>query len=116
VAIRLREEDLDLGYFAFAVKLRRVMKENGMNEAQMESILVDFTYCQRHNVEPDRLIYTTYHAFTLAANAGIDAHEIPEHIEEGRKIIEELEILKERSYRKKTSHNRGNRCPSKKAG
>jgi hypothetical protein len=62
------------------------MKDNGMNEAQLESIISDFSaYCFKNNIEPDRLIYTIYNAFALAERAGISAHDIPEYTDKGKK-------------------------------
>lgn len=72
------------------------MKDNGMNEAQSESIISDFSaYCFKNNIEPDRLIYATYNAFALAERAGIRAHEISEYIDKGRKTIDELQLQRQ---------------------
>lgn len=96
LAVKLRKDDIGLDDFAFAVRFQRIMKDNGMNEAQLESIISDFSsYCFKNNIELDRLIYTTYNAFALAEKAGIRAHDIPEYIDKGRKTIDELQLQRQ---------------------
>jgi len=97
LAVKLRKDEIGPGDFAFAVRLQRSMKDNDMNEAQLESIISDFSgYCFKNNIEPDRLIYATYNAFALAERAGIRAHDIQEYINKGRKTIDELQLQRQK--------------------
>ena len=47
--MRLKEEVLQLPLLGFAIRLKRIMEENDINEDQIEPIIQDFAaYCLRH--------------------------------------------------------------------
>jgi hypothetical protein len=58
-SLMLKEEGLELSFLGFAIRLEKIMEENGINEEdQLETILSDFaTYCFKNN-----LSYETTHS------------------------------------------------------
>jgi hypothetical protein len=57
VSVRLKEEELKLPLLAFAIRLKKIMEENGINEDQIKPIIQDFAaYCLRHNISYDTVI------------------------------------------------------------
>ena len=57
VAVRLKEEGIGLPLLAFAIRLKRIMEENDINEDQIEPIIQDFaTYCFRNKIPYDPLL------------------------------------------------------------
>lgn len=102
VSVMLRRDGLDLGHVAFAIRLRRRMEENGMNEDQLESVIVDFSsYCFKHGLGLDKLIKSTYQAFDLADRSDIRVDKIPEYIESGKETVKQLELQRQDLISKK---------------
>jgi hypothetical protein len=49
-SLKLKEERLELPLLAFAIRIKKIMEENGINEDQIEPIIQDIAaYCLRHN-------------------------------------------------------------------
>lgn len=92
VAIVVKEEGLELAQLGFAVRLKRMMKENVINEDQIEPIVIDFaTYCFKHNLAFDKLIDGGYKALNLADKLGTSVKNIPEYIVQATKRIQALD-------------------------
>lgn len=92
VAIVVKEEGLELAQLGFAVRLKRIMEENVINESQIEPIIIDFaTYCFKHNLAFDKLIDCGYKALDLADKLGILVEKIPEYIVQAEKRIQALD-------------------------
>jgi transcriptional regulator with XRE-family HTH domain len=100
VAIVLNEERLELAQLGFAVRLKRIMEENVINESQIEPIIIDFaTYCFKHNLAFDKLIDCGYKALNLADKLGILVEKIPEYIVQATKGIQALDVKRHEKIR-----------------
>jgi hypothetical protein len=92
ISIKLKEEGLDLPSLAFAIRLRSIMEENGINEDQVEPIIQDFaTYCLRHKVPYDTIIKSGREALYLEQKFDVPIEKIPEYIAQGKNTIDTLE-------------------------
>jgi chromosome segregation ATPase len=90
--VKLNEEGLGLPLVGFAIRLKKIMEENGINEDQIESIIQDFAaYCLRHNVSYDTVIQSGREALYLEEKFGIPVERIPEHIIQEKETIDRLE-------------------------
>jgi hypothetical protein len=92
VSVKLKEEGLELSLLGFAIRLKRIMEENGINEDQIESIIQDIAaYCLRHSISYDTVIQSGHEALYLESRFGIPVERIPEYIVQGKKTIDRLE-------------------------
>jgi hypothetical protein len=92
VALRLKEEELELPLIGFAIRLERIMEEGDIKEDQIESIIQDIaTYCLRHKMSYDTLILSGREALFLEQKYGVPIEKIPECITQGKEIIDRLE-------------------------
>jgi hypothetical protein len=92
VSIRLRAEALDSSLLAFAIRLKSIMEENGINEDQIESIIQDFAaYGLRHKISYDIIIKSGREALYLEQIYGVPIEKIPEIIAQGKKTLDRLE-------------------------
>lgn len=102
VAIVVKEEGLELAQLGFAVRLKRIMEENVINESQIEPIIIDFaTYCFKHNLAFDKLIDGGYKALDLADKLGILVEKIPEYIVQATKRTQTLDAQRHDKIRDK---------------
>jgi hypothetical protein len=102
VSLKLKEEGLELSLFAFAIRLKKIMEENGINEDQIESTIQDFaTYRLRHNVSYDAIIKSGHEALYLEEKFGIPVEKIPEHITQEKGTIDRLEAQRLEILRQK---------------
>jgi hypothetical protein len=70
--VKLNEEGLGLPLVGFAIRLKKIMEENGINEDQIEPIIQDFAaYCLKHNVSYDTVIKSGREALYLEQKFGI---------------------------------------------
>jgi hypothetical protein len=92
-SLMLKEEGLELSFLGFAIRLKKIMEENGINEEdQLETILSDFaTYCFKNNLSYETLIASGSQALNLSHKFGIRVEKIPEYIVQGKNIIDRLE-------------------------
>jgi hypothetical protein len=101
VSLKLKEEGLELSLLAFAIRLKKIMEENGINEDQIEPIIQDFaTYCLRHSVSYDTVIKSGHEALYLEEKYRVPIEQIPEYITEGKKTIDALEDQRQDILRK----------------
>jgi hypothetical protein len=92
VAVRLKEEETGLPSLAFAIRLKRIMEENDINEDQIEPIIQDFaTYCLRYKIPYDTIIKIGREALYLEQKYGVPIEKIPEYITQGKETIDRLE-------------------------
>ena len=92
ISVKLNEEGLGLPLVGFAIRLKKIMEENGINEDQIEPIIQDFAaYCLRHNVSYDTVIQSGREALYLEEKFGIPVERIPEHIIQEKETIDRLE-------------------------
>jgi hypothetical protein len=98
VSLKLKEEGLELPELGFAVRLKRIRKENGINENQIESIIQDFAaYGLRHNVSYDTVIKVGREALYLEEKFEVPIEKIPEYIIEAKKTIDTWKTRDRRS-------------------
>jgi MFS superfamily sulfate permease-like transporter len=92
VAVRLKEEGTGLPSLAFAIRLKRIMEENDINEDQIEPIIQDFaTYSLRNKITYDTIIKIGREALYLEQKYGVPIEKIPEYITQGKETIDRLE-------------------------
>jgi chromosome segregation ATPase len=92
VALRLKEEELELSPVGFAIRLERIMEENDIKEDQIESIIQDIaTCCLKHKIPYDTLIHAGREALFLEQKYSVPIEKIPEYITQGKEIIDRLE-------------------------
>ena len=102
VSLKSKEEGLGLPKLAFAIRLARIMEQNGISEDQIESIIQDFAaYCLRHNVSYDTVIKSGSEALYLEEKYQVSIEKIPEHITERKKTIDNLEDQRQEILRQK---------------
>jgi hypothetical protein len=102
VSQKLKEEGLELPELGFAIRLKRIREENGINEDQIESIIQDFAaYRLRHNVSYDTVIKVGREALYLEEKYDVPIEKIPEYITDGKKTIDGLEDQRQDILRQK---------------
>src|ERR687897_986455 len=102
VAVRLKEEGIGLPLLAFAIKLKKIMEENDINEDQLEPIIQDFaTYCLRYKIPYDTFIKIGHEALYLEQKYGVPIEKIPEYITQGKETIDSLEDQRQEILRQK---------------
>src|SRR5215207_11068986 len=102
VSVKLKEEEIESPLLGFAIRLKRIMEDNGINEDQIEPIIQDFaTYCLRHSIPYDTVIKSGREALYLEEKFGISVERIPEYIIQGKKTIDRLEDERQEILRKK---------------
>ena len=102
VAVRSKEEGTGLPLLAFAIKLKKIMEENDINEDQLEPIIQDFaTYCLRYKIPYDTIIKIGREALYLEQKYGVPIEKIPEYINQGKETIGRLEDQRQEILRQK---------------
>jgi hypothetical protein len=102
ISLKLKEEGLELPSLAFAIRLARIMEENGINEDQIEPIIQDFAaYSLRHNVSYDTVIKSGREALYLEEKYEVPIEKIPEYIIEAKKTLDNLEDERQEILRQK---------------
>jgi chromosome segregation ATPase len=102
VSLKSKEEGLELPELGFAIRLKRIMEENGINEDQIESIIQDIaTYCLRQNVSYDTVIKSGREALYLEEKYRVPIEKIPEHIIKAKKTLDNLEDERQEILRQK---------------
>lgn len=100
--MKLKEAGVELPLFAFAIRVKKIMEENGINEDQIEPIIQDFAaYCLRHNVSYDTLIKSGREALYLEEKYDIPVERIPESIIQAKERIDRLEDQTQEILRQK---------------
>ncbi len=102
VSGKLKDEGLELPLLGFAIRLKKIMEENGINEDQIEPIIQDFAvYCLKHNLSYDKVIQSGREALYLEEKFGIDVERLPEYLAQGKKTIYTLEDQRQEILGKK---------------
>jgi hypothetical protein len=92
VSVRLKEKEIGLPLLAFAIRLKRIMEDNDINEDQIEPIIQDFaTYSLRYKIPYDTIIKIGREALYLEQKFGLPIERIPEYIIQGKRTIDRLE-------------------------
>ena len=102
IAVRLKEEGLELPLIGFAIRLKRIVEENDINEDQIEPIIQDFaTYSLRYKIPYDTIIKIGHEALYLEQKYGVPIEKIPEYINQGKETIGRLEDQRQEILRQK---------------
>ena len=102
VSLKSKEEGLQLPELGFAIRLKRIMEENGINEDQIESIIQDIAaYCLRHKASYDTVIQNGREALYLEQKFQVPIEKIPEYIIQGKETLDNLEDERQEIQRKK---------------
>jgi hypothetical protein len=92
VSVRLKETGTGLPLLAFAIRLKRIMEDNDINEDQIEPIIQDFATCRlRYEIPYDTIIKIGHEALYLEQKFGLPIEKIPEYIIQGKRTIDRLE-------------------------
>jgi hypothetical protein len=92
IAVRLKEEGVELPLIGFAIRLKSIREENDINEDQIEPIVQEFALCRlRHNIPYDTLIQIGREALYLEQKYGVPIERIPRYIIQGKETIDRLE-------------------------
>jgi len=90
--VKLKEEGVELPLLGFAIRLKRIREENGINEDQIESIIQEFAkHRLRYNIPIDKVIQIGREALYLEEKFGIPIEKIPELIIQAKERIDRLE-------------------------
>jgi hypothetical protein len=92
VSVRLKEKEIGLPLLAFAIRLKRIMEDNDINEDQIEPTIQEFaTYSLRYKMPYDTIIKIGREALYLEQKFGLPIEKIPEYITQGKRTIDRLE-------------------------
>jgi hypothetical protein len=92
VALKLKEEGLELPLIGYAIRLKRIMEENDIKEDQIEPIIQEFAaYCLRNSISFDTIIQNGREALYLEQKFGVPVERIPEIITQKKETIDRLE-------------------------
>lgn len=91
LALILHENGLEPVIVGFALRLLKIMEDNGIDVNQVEPIISDFAiYCFKHRISFDALIQSGYEALSLEKELGIPVKMLAEHITRAKKIYDDL--------------------------
>jgi hypothetical protein len=91
LALVLNESGLEPFIVGFAVRLVKIMEDNGIDVNQVEPIISDFaTYCFKHQISFDTLIQSGYEALSLEKELGVPVKMLTERITRAKKILDNL--------------------------
>jgi len=86
----------------FAIRVKRIVEENDINEDQIESIIQDIAaYCLRHSIPFDTVIKSGREALYLEEKYDIPVEKIPELIIQAKERIDRLKDQTQEILRKK---------------
>lgn len=81
LAVILNENGLEPVIVGFAVRLLKIMENNGIDLNQVEPIISEFAiYCFKHQISFNTLIQSGYEALALERELGVPVKMLPEHI------------------------------------
>jgi hypothetical protein len=91
LAVILKENGLEPVALGFAIRLLKIMEDNGINENQLEPIISDFaTYCYKHEKSFEKLIQCGYQALSLEEELGVQVKTLPDHIIRAKETLNDL--------------------------
>jgi hypothetical protein len=77
LAVILNENGLEPSIVGFAIRLLKIMEDNGIDVNQIEPIISDFAiYCFKHQISFDKLIQSGYEALSLEKELGVPVNVI----------------------------------------
>jgi hypothetical protein len=91
LAIILKENGLEPVALGFAIRLSKIMEDNGINENQIEPIVSDFaTYCYKHQISFETLIQGGCQALSLENELGVPVKMLLGHINRAKETLDDL--------------------------
>ena len=106
LALKIKKENLDLNYFASAVRLKKVLDRLEMTEENVESFLEEINiHCFKKNINKKEFILKIDEVWKISKSLDVSIFNIPSHIQKLTKYLAELEketIIKERQIKQKT--------------
>jgi hypothetical protein len=106
LALKLKKENLDLNYFASAVRLKKVLELLEMTEENAELFLEEINiHCFKKNVDKKEFIFKIEEVWKIAKSLDVSIFNILTHIKNLTKQLADIEkeaILKERQIKQKT--------------
>jgi hypothetical protein len=91
LAVILNENGLEPVIVGFAVRLLKIMKDNGIDVNQVEPIISDFAiYCFKHQISFDKLIQSGYEALALERELGVPVKMLSEHVTQAKITRDDL--------------------------
>jgi hypothetical protein len=91
LAVILNENGLEPVILGFAIRLLKIMEDNGINVNQVEPIISDFaTHCFKHQISFYMLIQSGYEALSLEKELGVPVKILAKHITQANETRDDL--------------------------
>jgi chromosome segregation ATPase len=93
VALTLKDHQTDMGSFAAAIRLRRILEEAGLSEDDMESLIVNAeVHYFKHGMKLQEFFNTVDEVSDYSNMIGISLKELPDHITQQQNVLEQLKV------------------------
>ena len=106
LALKLKKENLDLNYFAQAVRLKKVLDRLEMTEENVEAFLEEINiHCFKKNINKKEFISKIDEVWKIVKRLDVSIFNIPIYIQKLKKELSDLEkatIIKESQIKQKT--------------
>ena len=106
LALKLKKENLDLNYFAPAVRLKKVLDRLEMTEENVEAFLEEINiHCFKKNINKKEFISKIDEVWKIVKKLDVSISNIPIYIQKLKKELTEFEkatIIKESQIKQKT--------------
>jgi hypothetical protein len=102
VALTLKDQQTDIRSFAAAIRLRRILEEASLSEDEIESLIVNAeVHCFKHGIKLQEFFNIVDEISAYSNNIGIPLRELPNHIAQQQKALEQIkEEIKQITARK----------------
>jgi hypothetical protein len=91
LAVILNENGLEPVIVGFAIRLLKIMEDNGIDLNQVEPIISEFAiYCFKHQISFDKLIQSGYEALSLEKELGVPVKMLSEHVTQAKITRDDL--------------------------
>lgn len=91
LAVKLKNENLDLGLFSSAVRLRKILERKGLNENQIESLIESIDiHCFKSNIRFEEFIELINNVSAISESTRIPLSQLPKQIMEEEKKLKDL--------------------------
>ena len=91
LALKIKKENLDLNYFASAVRLKKVLDRLEMTEENVESFLEEINiHCFKKIIDKKEFISKIDEVWKIAKSLDVSIFNIPSHIQKLTKYLAEL--------------------------
>jgi hypothetical protein len=91
LAVKLKNENLDLGLFSSAIRLRKILERKGLSEEQIESLIESIEiHCFKSNTRFEGFIELINKLATISESSRIPLSQLPKQIREKEKKLKDL--------------------------